>query len=88
MTEISDVLRRIDTLERKVDDLEERVSNQDVVDAEIKGDIKTLRVEFTNLKADIMKQISTFTTNTWKLIFVLVALVAVLVGIKELPGIW
>jgi len=83
-----DVMRRLSILEKRVDEIEKKVGDQSVVDAEIKGDIKTLRVEFESLKADILQQVSTFTSNTWKLIFILVLLIAGVIGVKEIPKVW
>jgi len=83
-----DVVRRLSILEKRVDEIEKKVGDQSVVDAEIKGDIKTLRVEFESLKADILQQVSTFTSNTWKLIFILVLLIAGVIGVKEIPKVW
>jgi len=83
-----DVARRLSILEKRVDEIEKKVGGQSVVDAEIKGDIKTLRVEFESLKADILQQVSTFTSNTWKLIFILVLLIAGVIGVKEIPKVW
>jgi len=83
-----DVVRRLSILEKRVDEIEKKVGGQSVVDAEIKGDIKTLRVEFESLKADILQQVSTFTSNTWKLIFILVLLIAGVIGVKEIPKVW
>lgn len=85
---LDDMLRRVGKLEMRVDKLEEKVNKQDVVDEKIKGELKALRNEFSQLKYTIVTHISDFTQKVWKLIFVLVTIIALLSGIKSIPTWW
>lgn len=85
---MKETLERISRLERKVDSLEKRVNEHDVVDVSVQHEIANLKVEFTDMKQSIIQQLTTFTANLWKLIFILLFLIAALVGIKEFPILW
>lgn len=85
---IKEALERISRLERKVDALEKRVNEHDVIDVSVQHEIANLKIEFTDMKQSIMQQLTTFTANLWKLIFVLLFLIAALIGIKEFPILW
>lgn len=83
--DLKDLLRRVVNLEHAVKELKDKVHDHDLADAEIKGEIVNLSQQFEVVKNDILHQITTFTSNTWKLIFALVAIIAILVGVKDVP---
>lgn len=85
---VETILFRLRELENKVAALESQVGNHSVSFAEVRGELKNLRQEISSVKEDVLTAVFRLTDRTWKLIFVLVALVAALIGVKELPKIW
>lgn len=85
---VEEILRRLRILERKVDDLEKLATDSRIEDSDLRGELNQLRTEFTNMKDDVMGQIANFTEKVWKLIFVLVFIIALLAGVKEVPKLW
>lgn len=84
-TELQQLCRRMDKLEKDVEGVKSMVHTQQVVDAQVKEKIEALSSQFVDLKVDVITQLSSFTKNTWRLIFILVGIVAALVGIKTIP---
>jgi septal ring factor EnvC (AmiA/AmiB activator) len=87
-----DLIRRIDTLEKKVTELEDKVNQQEIVDAEIKGEIKSLSREFESVKTEVLQLVKDHTDRTWKLvdkswkiIVTLVSIILVVAGVKISP---
>ena len=74
------VLFRVKELERKVEDLEEKVNGHDVEFAEVKGEIKSILKEIQDVREDVLTVIVSHTDRTWKLIFALSAALVVLAG--------
>lgn len=91
----------LDNLERRVTGLEDKVSRIDdklvtetLNKVELQQDIKHLKDEFANLKADVLSSIKGYTDNTWKLmdkqwkvIIMLIIVLIALVGVRFGPEI-
>lgn len=72
------IIEQINSLWKKVEDIEKRLDCGSEDFANIKGDIVEIKTQLNM----IMANMTSFLGNQWKLIFTLVTLVAGLVGVK------
>lgn len=86
---------KLEDVDKKLQKCELDIHNSNLVDVEIKGDIKALQSEFCSLKAQVIDTVSENTKNTWKLvqgfvkaIFVLISVIVLFSGVKLLPEIF
>jgi len=77
------VLHRLTEVEKRVDELEDRVSSHDVSFSDVRGDLKEIRQVVSSLREDVLVMIAEHTNRTWKLIFGLVAALVVLAGATQ-----
>ena len=74
-----DVLRRLNTIEKKLYSIEREIISQDKTDIVISGDLKALREDFISLRADVLTTLKSYTERTWQLVDNSVKLIVVLV---------
>ena len=91
---MGELVRRVSSVEDRIEKLEGKVKKMNVVDVEVKSDIKSLRTEFSNVKNDVLATLQDHNEKTWKLmdklgkiIVVLLIAILLLVGIKIAPEI-
>ena len=91
---MGELVRRVSSVEDRIEKLEGKVEKMNVVDVGVKSDIKSLRTEFSNVKNDVLTTLQDHNEKTWKLMdklgkIVVVLLIAILalVGIKIAPEI-
>lgn len=91
---MGELVRRVSSVEDRIEKLEGKVKKMNVVDVEVKSDIKSLRAEFSNVKNDVLATLQDHNEKTWKLmdklgkiIVVLLIVILLLVGIKIAPEI-
>jgi len=91
---MGELVRRVSSVEDRIEKLEGKVEKMNVVDVEVKSDIKGLRAEFSNVKNDVLATLQDHNEKTWKLmdklgkiIVVLLIVILLLVGIKIAPEI-
>jgi len=77
------VLHRLTEVEKRVDELEDRVNGHDISLSDVKGDLKEIRQAVSSLREDVLTMIAKHTDRTWKLIFGLVAALIVLAGAAQ-----
>lgn len=102
MTEAaSDILRRIDKIEDRIDDMETKLEKQSktdlVMNAEMRAlrkDIGGLKEDFTGLKSDVLITVQSHADKTWdlinkswKIVMALIAIIVIFAGIKLSPEI-
>lgn len=96
--DLRDIERKIDKIESKVNKLDEKCQQQELVSNSFTHEIRSLKQEFLNLKGEVITIIQDTTEKTWKLINIFSKLIIVLItiiigfsGIKlvsELPNIF
>ena len=91
---MGELVQRVSSVEVRIEKLEGKVEKMNVVDMEVKSDIKSLRTEFSNVKNDVLATLQDHNEKTWKLmdklgkiIVVLLIVILALVGIKIAPEI-
>lgn len=91
---VKDLCRRVNDLETKYDELNDKISKQDVVDAELKKDIVRISGEVKTMKTDVLTILNKHTDKTWsliercvKVIVLLIAIVTIMAGVKLAPEI-
>lgn len=87
-----DVLRRLQTIESRLDRVEIKVTDHSISDAEIKADIKSMRLDFAALKTDVLETLEKHTSNSWslinkgmKIIIGLILVILLIAGFKIAP---
>lgn len=88
----SDILRRLQDMEKRIGLMEDEMKSQAIADIKIITNFESIKEEFDRLRTDILCTIKGHTDNTWKLIhrgvyaigFLIVVILA-LVGIKIGP---
>jgi len=83
LNEEKEILKRLSEVETRISELELRVYEHDTDLSDLRGDLKEVRKAVSSLKEDIIKIIADQTDRTWKLIFALVAIVAILAGATQ-----
>ena len=91
---MGELVRRVSSVEDRIEKLEGKVEKMNVVDVEVKSDIKSLRAEFSNVKNDVLATLQDHNEKTWKLmdklgkiIVILLIVILLLVGVKITPEI-
>lgn len=96
MDEKLTILEKVRTLEKQVDKLEVGARQSALNELALQKDIEVIKIGMADLKADLsvglcdMKEsvieiVNVQAERTWKLIFVLVAIVTLLTGLKIVP---
>lgn len=90
----NDILRRLTAVETRIEKLENQIVQYGIVDATLTAELKSLKTDFTNLKAEVLEVIKNQTEKiwdliykSWKLIMLLVTIIIALVGVKLAPEI-
>ena len=91
---MGELVRRVSSVEDRIEKLEGKVEKMNVVDVEVKSDIKSLKAEFSNVKNDVLATLQDHNEKTWKLmdklgkiIVILLIVILLLVGVKIAPEI-
>lgn len=91
---MGELVRRVSSVEDRIEKLEGKVEKMNVVDVEVKSDIKSLKAEFSNVKNDVLATLQDHNEKTWKLmdklgkiIVILLIVILLLVGVKITPEI-
>lgn len=94
MAEDADVLRRLEKIEGRLDQIDRVINEQGKTDAVMDSEFKALRNEFASLKSEVVITIKDHTERTWELmhkcfrvIMVLISIIVAFAGIKLGPDI-
>lgn len=90
----SDVLHRVQTIEERMDKIEDKIVLHGEANVSIQGDLRAMRNEFTDLKSDVLKTVKEQTDRTWmlidrggKVILILITIIVIFSGTKLGPEI-
>lgn len=84
----AEVIRRIENIEKRVDDLEDKVHKGEISDSAVTQELKDLKTMFTDFKLEVISTIQDQTKQMWKLIFILISLFSALLGVTKLTQLW
>lgn len=92
--QVSNILRRIDTLENQLGLIEVQLNNKDVKDSVLQEKFLSLEYQFTSMKTEVITTLNLHAEKTWSLIYkgmkiiiILVSIVCLMAGVKVLPEI-
>lgn len=88
MVSNAEVIRRIENIEKRVDDLEDKVHKGEISDSAVTQELKDLKTMFTDFKLEVISTIQDQTKQMWKLIFILISLFSALLGVTKLTQLW
>lgn len=88
----ADVMRRLNTVERRIDKIEDQIAQYGIADATLTVELKSLRADFAELKEEVLTTVKEQTSKTWKLIeklwtiiIVLISSLLLVAGVKIAP---
>lgn len=92
MTDTEDIKRRLQTVEERLQKVEDAIHEHSVTNAEIRSDLKHLCLEFQELKADFVAKQELFLNKVWRLLFSVVlflcTITGAVLGIRHIPNLF
>lgn len=94
MGDQDEAIRRIEGVEKRLDKIEQEITEQSKTDLMLKSELQAVRSEFFSMKEDVLSTIRDHTNKTWsliekggKIIIWLIIVIVALAGLKLGPEI-
>lgn len=94
MGDQDEAIRRIEGVEKRLDKIEQEITEQSKTDLMLKSELQAVRSEFFSMKEDVLSTIRDHTNKTWsliekggKIIMWLIIVIVALAGLKLGPEI-
>lgn len=85
---------KVISLEKKVEKIQKHLTEQNIADVKLQGELKALQCEVLSIKQDVITTLNDHSKKTWdlinkgiKVICVLVGIICLMAGVKLLPDI-